>query len=171
MCAGYDVLGEKIGYAQTAGVVVPNGVDTQAFHPDPIKRIAKRAELGLSIGDIAVGLFARFALQKDIPGSLAAFSLFAAQSPLHRSDARASARGRDRQSQGAGAGSTAAQPIAALHGAGAAVAGLTFGAFKIDRHDSDCRLTPACRGCRLCGDCASASMPVNHSSHKTAQVQ
>jgi len=53
------------GYADDRMVVIPNGVDIEAFRPDVSARPRVRAMLGISEGAPLVGLVARFAREKD----------------------------------------------------------------------------------------------------------
>lgn len=53
------------GYSAAQLRVVTNGVDTEAFLPDPAARVSVREELGLPPGTPLVGLMARFDPQKD----------------------------------------------------------------------------------------------------------
>lgn len=73
-----QALHESRGYRTRISTVIPNGVDAAQFRPDMGHRIATRSRLGLSERDVAVGLFARFDAQKDIPTCLRAFARFAA---------------------------------------------------------------------------------------------
>lgn len=54
-----------MGYRSDKLRVVPNGVDTDRFRPDPVARARVRAELGLPERAPLVGLVARFDPQKD----------------------------------------------------------------------------------------------------------
>ncbi len=54
-----------LGFAQDRMVVIPNGVDTDLFRPDPQARVQLRRELGLSESVVLIGLCARFDPQKD----------------------------------------------------------------------------------------------------------
>lgn len=56
---------EKIGYAQSARLVIPNGFDLDAFKPDAEQRRKVRAELGVPPGVRLVGHVARFHPMKD----------------------------------------------------------------------------------------------------------
>lgn len=56
---------EKIGYAQSARLVIPNGFDLDAFKPDAEQRQKVRAELGVPPGVRLVGHVARFHPMKD----------------------------------------------------------------------------------------------------------
>lgn len=61
-----------LGYRARNFHVIPNGVDTGRFRPDPDIRRDVRAELGLEDGDIVVGTVARVDPMKDYPALLAA---------------------------------------------------------------------------------------------------
>lgn len=56
---------EKIGYAQSTRLVIPNGFDLDAFKPDAEQRQKVRAELGVPSGVRLVGHVARFHPMKD----------------------------------------------------------------------------------------------------------
>jgi glycosyltransferase involved in cell wall biosynthesis len=56
---------EAIGYRAAKLRIVPNGVDTDRFRPDPTARGRIRAELAVADGTPVVGLVARFDPQKD----------------------------------------------------------------------------------------------------------
>jgi glycosyltransferase involved in cell wall biosynthesis len=60
------------GYSKRAATVLPNGVDTRRFAPDPQIRQAMRSELGLSDGDFVIGTVGRFHPVKDQAGFLRA---------------------------------------------------------------------------------------------------
>jgi glycosyltransferase involved in cell wall biosynthesis len=48
------------GFSTRRLEVVPNGIDTERFHPDPLLRRRQREKWGLSESDIAIGVLARF---------------------------------------------------------------------------------------------------------------
>jgi glycosyltransferase involved in cell wall biosynthesis len=54
-----------MGYAGEKMVVIPNGFDLRAFHPDPEARQSVRRELALTPSTPLVGLVARFDTEKD----------------------------------------------------------------------------------------------------------
>ena len=56
---------ERVGYTKGAGIVFPNGADTEAFAPDPEARPSLRSELGTWENRPLVGLVARFDPAKD----------------------------------------------------------------------------------------------------------
>ncbi len=58
-------LHERLGYRRDRLVVIPNGIDPEAFRPDPDARRSVRAELGLEPDALLVGLVARIDPQKD----------------------------------------------------------------------------------------------------------
>ena len=70
------------GYAPNKLHVIPNGFDLDRFVPDAGARASVRAELGLAADAALVGLIARFDVQKNQFGFIAA----AAQIHLHRPD-------------------------------------------------------------------------------------
>ena len=61
--------------------VVPNGIDTDRFRPDPALRAAKRAEWGIGGGETAIGVLARLDPMKDHPNFLRAAASLAPQHP------------------------------------------------------------------------------------------
>lgn len=65
-------LHRSLGYRPRNFLVVPNGVDTDRYRPDPEARRQVRADLNLSDGDFAVGTTARVDPMKDYPNLLAA---------------------------------------------------------------------------------------------------
>jgi glycosyltransferase involved in cell wall biosynthesis len=54
-----------MGYAPEKMRVIPNGIDTEEFVPDPPARVRLRRELGLAPETPLIGLIARFDPQKD----------------------------------------------------------------------------------------------------------
>lgn len=65
-----------------AGIVIPNGIDTDLFQPlAPDARAAVRAELGVSPDAPLIGLIARFHPQKDHATFLQAAALAARTHP------------------------------------------------------------------------------------------
>lgn len=64
-------------------VTIHNGIDTGRFRPDPVKRAAKRRELGFEGDEVLVGMVARFAFPKDHE-----LLLLATQALLEREQAR-----------------------------------------------------------------------------------
>lgn len=58
------------GYAADKIVIVPNGFDLDAFHPDPAARAAVRAALGIKPETLLVGWIGRFHPQKNVHGFL-----------------------------------------------------------------------------------------------------
>lgn len=61
--------------------VVPNGIDTAAFCPDPGARAALRGEWGIGDADFVVGIVARLDPMKDHGTFLEAAALFAREHP------------------------------------------------------------------------------------------
>ena len=51
---------ERLGFHPRRWVVIPNGIDVDDYRPDPARRAAMRAALGIADQEIAVGLVARF---------------------------------------------------------------------------------------------------------------
>ena len=72
----------SIGYRARRWVVIPNGVDTGAFHPDPAARAAVRQELGLPDDAKLIGNVSRHDPMKDHPTLLAAFRALAGRAWL-----------------------------------------------------------------------------------------
>jgi glycosyltransferase involved in cell wall biosynthesis len=67
---------QQIGYRPRRWAYIPNGIDTDRFHPDPAARDSVRAELGLPRDAFLVGMLARFDPMKDHAGFLAAAAEF-----------------------------------------------------------------------------------------------
>lgn len=65
------------GYAAEKLCFIPNGFDTDMFHPDDAARVAIRGELGLPDGARIIGLAARFNPQKDHATFIAAAFAYA----------------------------------------------------------------------------------------------
>lgn len=63
------------GFPAGKTVVVPNGIDTEQFHPDSEARRRVRAELGIDEDEKVVGLVARLDPMKDHPTFLRAAAL------------------------------------------------------------------------------------------------
>jgi glycosyltransferase involved in cell wall biosynthesis len=56
---------EALGYSRIRGVVVPNGIDTNAMRPMPERRAGMRAALGIAQSALVVVCMARFHPMKD----------------------------------------------------------------------------------------------------------
>lgn len=56
---------EAIGYAKDKMIVIPNGSDLDAYHPDPRAGISVRQELNIPHDALIIGLVGRFHPQKD----------------------------------------------------------------------------------------------------------
>src|SRR5260370_7491202 len=56
---------EQLDYQTARMRVIPNGVDTQHFRPNPEARKSIREELGLSGDSVLVGMFARYSPMKE----------------------------------------------------------------------------------------------------------
>lgn len=69
------------GFPRDRIEVVPNGIDTGRFRPDPALRAAKRAEWGLAEGETAIGVLARIDPMKDHPLFLRAAAIAAPRRP------------------------------------------------------------------------------------------
>ncbi|MBF0562094.1 MAG: glycosyltransferase [Alphaproteobacteria bacterium] len=65
---------ERLGYRPRHTRVIPNGIDTGAFHPDPEARAAVRSEFGISAEVPLIGCLARHDPMKDHAGLLTAFA-------------------------------------------------------------------------------------------------
>lgn len=72
---------QQIGYRPHRWVLIPNGIDTQLFRPDPAARAAVRQELGLPPESLLIGLVGRFDPQKDQRTFLQAAGLLAPRQP------------------------------------------------------------------------------------------
>ena len=78
--AGRDVHAE-MGYAKEKMVVIPNGIDTDVFKPDPLARRRVRQELGVSEDALLIGLIARLHPMKDHETFFKAARLLAEKRP------------------------------------------------------------------------------------------
>jgi len=67
ICCSYAALESHValGYSKEKMLVIPNGFDLDAFHPDPEARKSVRKEMGLDEKTYLVGIVARFDPQKD----------------------------------------------------------------------------------------------------------
>jgi glycosyltransferase involved in cell wall biosynthesis len=72
------------GFPQEKSVVIPNGIDTQLFFPDPSGRTIVRSQWGLSGDNIAVGLVARLDPMKDHENFLRAAKIVVERCPTAR---------------------------------------------------------------------------------------
>jgi glycosyltransferase involved in cell wall biosynthesis len=71
----------SVGYAGNKLHVIPNGFDLDRFVPDAAARASVRAELGISADAALVGLIARFDVQKNQFGFIAAAAQIHVQRP------------------------------------------------------------------------------------------
>jgi glycosyltransferase involved in cell wall biosynthesis len=71
----------RLRYVATKMVVLPNGIDTSVFRPDPMARQDVLTELNLDESTPLVGLCARFDAQKDHENFLKAAGLLHAERP------------------------------------------------------------------------------------------
>jgi glycosyltransferase involved in cell wall biosynthesis len=78
--AGKDYYG-RLGYAKKRMVVIPNGIDTGRFSPDPAGRACVRAEWGVPAGTPLVGLVGRLDPMKGHEHFLHAAALLARERP------------------------------------------------------------------------------------------
>lgn len=69
----------SLGFPANRVIVIPNGIDTDRFRPDPVAGRRLRDELGISHSDAVVGLVGRFDPMKDHPSFLTAAAQLAAQ--------------------------------------------------------------------------------------------
>jgi glycosyltransferase involved in cell wall biosynthesis len=74
--SGFDHAAAN-GFPKNKMVVIPNGIDTERFYPDPSERQRVRKEWGLSENDKLIGLVARLDPMKDHPTFLRAAALLA----------------------------------------------------------------------------------------------
>lgn len=74
---------EAAGYAPRA-VVLPNGIDTDRFRPDPVAAAALRKELGVGPEALVIGMVGRHHPAKNHEGFLRAAALVAAEYPRAR---------------------------------------------------------------------------------------
>jgi glycosyltransferase involved in cell wall biosynthesis len=72
---------ERYGYGPRRWEILPNGFDMERFRPDPARRAATRAALGIDPAALVVGLFARFDPMKDHTTFLAAAEMIAKARP------------------------------------------------------------------------------------------
>src|SRR4051812_28350517 len=72
---------ESYGYGPRRWEVLPNGFDMQSFRPDPSRRAATRAALGIDQAAPVIGLFARFDPMKDHATFMAAAEMVARARP------------------------------------------------------------------------------------------
>lgn len=78
-------LHENRGYDNARGVVIENGVNTELFMAATLsQRLNLRASLGIGATEPAIGIFARYDPQKDIPGTLAAVAKVFSKKPQLR---------------------------------------------------------------------------------------
>lgn len=75
---------EALGYRPRRWAFIPNGIDTEAFRPDPRARAETRGALGLGEGVFAIGLVARFDPMKDHATFIQAAARFAEARPEAR---------------------------------------------------------------------------------------
>ncbi len=75
---------EDLGFHPRRQVIIPNGIDCQAFHPDHACAQEIRDELGFGSDTVLVGQVARFHPMKDHAGFLRAAGLVARRYPKAR---------------------------------------------------------------------------------------
>ncbi|ELS03858.1 glycosyltransferase [Xenococcus sp. PCC 7305] len=67
------------GFPADKTIVIPNGIDTKRFQPDPVGRTKVREEWGLSPETIAIGIIGRVNPKKDHPNFLRAAAMLAGE--------------------------------------------------------------------------------------------
>lgn len=72
---------EAFGFNTSRTCIIPNGFDTEVFHPDENARIGIRQELGLSGNVVLIGLIGRYHPMKDHRNFLNAAALIAKEFP------------------------------------------------------------------------------------------
>lgn len=70
---------EALGFDRRRSVLIPNGIDTDSFKPDPMARGRLRALLNLSEGKPIIGMIARADPMKDHPNLVRALGLLKAK--------------------------------------------------------------------------------------------
>ena len=70
-----------LGYDAGKFLLIPNGFDSERFHPDSDARARLRRQLGIAPETILVGLAGRYDPHKDYPGFLAAARAISLQRP------------------------------------------------------------------------------------------
>jgi glycosyltransferase involved in cell wall biosynthesis len=75
---------ERMGYRPRRWAVIPNGVDTGRFRPDPAARASRRASLGIDHDAPVIGMVARFDPMKDYRSFFEAARLFGVRRPEAR---------------------------------------------------------------------------------------
>jgi len=70
-----------IGYVNSRSLVIPNGFEVESFRPDPVARVAMRAELGAKDDAVVIGIVARMHPSKDHALFFRAAELAAARDP------------------------------------------------------------------------------------------
>jgi glycosyltransferase involved in cell wall biosynthesis len=75
---------EAAGYEPRRGEVIPNGISIVQFHPNPNARTRIRRELGIVENSRAIGIVARYHLDKDIPTFVQAAVQLAVTNPEAR---------------------------------------------------------------------------------------
>jgi glycosyltransferase involved in cell wall biosynthesis len=70
-----------IGYVNSRSIVIPNGFEVESFRPDPVARIAMRAELGTEDDAVVIGIVARMHPSKDHALFFRAAELAVARNP------------------------------------------------------------------------------------------
>jgi glycosyltransferase involved in cell wall biosynthesis len=69
------------GFCASKTIVIPNGIDTDRFHPDAAGRSTFRNELGIDADQLLIGRVGRLDPRKDYPTFLRAATLIARQRP------------------------------------------------------------------------------------------
>lgn len=74
----------ELGYADDKVEVIPNGMQTAVFKPDPLARASFRRELGAADLDVVIGIAARFDPMKDHRTFIEAAGMLLADRPAAR---------------------------------------------------------------------------------------
>lgn len=74
-----QIYHQNHGFPQQKMIVIPNGINTEYFKPDPEARLSIRAEWKISEESILIGLVGRFDPMKDHPNFLSAAALLCKQ--------------------------------------------------------------------------------------------
>jgi glycosyltransferase involved in cell wall biosynthesis len=86
VCCGEVVrrVHRDLGYPEAKLEVIPNGIQTELFRPDPVTRASVRRELDVGEHDVLIGMAARFDPMKDHRTFIEAAGLLIAERPQAR---------------------------------------------------------------------------------------